>query len=71
MLTLIIIASVLVGLSVLGLGIQIFFSKKKKFPSNHIGANKNMRDLGIRCASAEEGGSCGALRHKKYNSKNK
>ncbi len=62
LLKLIIIAAVAVGLAVIGLGIQIFFSKKKKFPDNHIGANKNMRKLGIKCASAEEGGGCGAIR---------
>ncbi|MDA3819952.1 MAG: hypothetical protein PF590_05780 [Candidatus Delongbacteria bacterium] len=61
-LKLIILAIVFVGLSVVGLGVQVFFSKKKKFPATHIGANKNMRKLGIRCATAEEGGSCGAHR---------
>ncbi|MFW5805277.1 MAG: hypothetical protein ACOCVX_01995 [Bacteroidales bacterium] len=62
MLELITISVVLIGFSVLGLGLQVFFSKKKKFPATHIGANKNMRKLGIRCASAEEGGACGGMR---------
>ncbi|MEA3447946.1 MAG: hypothetical protein U9Q98_05790 [Bacteroidota bacterium] len=58
-LKLIIIAIVFVGLSVVGLGVQVFFSKKKRFPSTHIGANKNMRKLGIKCVGEEEGVPCG------------
>lgn len=40
---------VVVALCFLGLGIQTFFSKKKKFPEYEVGHNKEMKKLGIIC----------------------
>ncbi len=34
---------------ILGLGVQTFFSKKKKFPETRIGHNKHMRMRNIHC----------------------
>ena len=48
---LILIGIGLIAIAVLGLGVQIFFSKKKEFPDTHIGHNKNMKGLGITCAT--------------------
>lgn len=58
MLKLIIIASIFLGIVVVGLGIKVFFSKKKEFPNTHIGGNKNMEKMGISCATSEEPGTC-------------
>ena len=44
-----IISSVLVLLSILILGFNIFFTKKGKFPETRIGHNKAMRKKGIYC----------------------
>ncbi|MDR1274554.1 MAG: hypothetical protein LBK12_08390 [Odoribacteraceae bacterium] len=44
-----ILSSLLIGLAVVGLGVSIFFSKKKKFLETHVGRNKAMRDRGINC----------------------
>ncbi|HKK67592.1 MAG TPA: hypothetical protein VJ946_05245 [Bacteroidales bacterium] len=58
MLKLILIASIFLGLIILGLGIQVFFGKKKQFPNTHIGGNKNMEKMGISCATSDEPGTC-------------
>lgn len=50
----IILSVIIVGLSFLGLGIQTFFSKKKKFPETSVGKNKEMKKLNIKCAKCEE-----------------
>jgi hypothetical protein len=47
--TLFIITSLLVGLAVIGLGISIFFTKKRQFPESHVGRNKAMQERGIDC----------------------
>lgn len=51
LITTILIVIGLVSLAVLGLAIQILFSKRKKFPETHIGKNPNMKGLGITCAT--------------------
>ncbi len=51
LITTILIVIGLVALAVLGLGVQIIFSKRKKFPDTHIGQNSNMKGLGITCAT--------------------
>lgn len=33
-----------------GLGIQTFFSRRKKFPNTHIGSNPYMKEHGVTCA---------------------
>ncbi|MGL4909391.1 MAG: hypothetical protein ACRC9X_00135 [Bacteroidales bacterium] len=43
-----------IGLCFLGLGVQIFFSRKKKFPITEVGHHPEMRKRGIRCAREEE-----------------
>ncbi len=48
------VVSVLLGLSILGLGVQTFFSSKRKFPNTHIGHNKNMRKRGIYCSQTQQ-----------------
>ena len=47
-------AILLVGLCVVGLGVNIFFRKGGKFPETEISSNKEMKKLGIRCAKEEE-----------------
>jgi hypothetical protein len=39
---------------VIGLGVQTFFSKKKKFPDTRISKNKEMRKRKIYCAETEQ-----------------
>ncbi|MBN2348373.1 MAG: hypothetical protein JXJ22_06025 [Bacteroidales bacterium] len=48
------IVIVLVGLSFLLLGFNIFFRKDGKFPETEVGKNKNMRKLGITCTRCSE-----------------
>lgn len=48
-----ILAFLLIGVSFLALGFNIFF-RKKKFPESEIGKNKALRDQGIQCAKCEE-----------------
>ena len=50
MLKVFIIASVLLLLAILILGIKIFFTKSGKFPQTRIGNNKAMKKKGIYCA---------------------
>lgn len=54
LLTLFIIIAILVGVSLIGLGLNIFFRKGGKFPETHIGRNKAMKDKGITCASSTD-----------------
>jgi hypothetical protein len=58
MLQIFIITVVLISISFIFLGIQVFFKKKGKFPQTHVGENKNMNKLGITCAKCESAGSC-------------
>lgn len=44
---------VLVGISVLLLGVRIFFVKGGKFPNTHIHGNKAMHKRGISCVTSE------------------
>ena len=59
MIKLILLAVGVLILVVLGLGVKIFFSKKKEFPNTHIGGNENMERMGITCATSGEGGTGG------------
>ncbi len=45
---------VIVALCFLGLGVQTFFSKKKKFPDYEVGHNKEMRKRGIYCMRTQQ-----------------
>jgi uncharacterized protein YneF (UPF0154 family) len=46
-------------LVVLGLGIGIFFSKKKSFPETSISKNPEMQKRNITCAKHDEYKACG------------
>jgi hypothetical protein len=48
------IVTILMSLVILGLGVQTFFSNKKKFPNTHIGHNKEMRKRGIYCSKTQQ-----------------
>jgi len=48
-LKLILITIFLIGIAFVGFGVQVFFSKKKKFPDTKIGHNKEMKDRQIYC----------------------
>ena len=42
-------ALVLIGLGVFGMCFNIIFRKDGQFPQTDVGANENMRRMGIRC----------------------
>lgn len=44
----------LVLLSVLLLGIRVFFVKNGRFPDTHVGNNKTLREKGIYCATTQD-----------------
>ena len=48
------ITSVLIIISLVGLGIKILFRKNGRFPNTHIGSNAEMRKRGITCAKQTE-----------------
>lgn len=54
LLTIFIIAVILVGLALIGLGISLILKKDGKFPETHIGRNKAMKDRGITCANTTD-----------------
>ncbi len=54
-----ILAIVFISLAVLGLGVNVFFSKKKKFPQGSISKNKDMQKLNITCVKHDELHACG------------
>ncbi len=53
-LKLLLLSIVLIAIAFLGLGIQIFFSKKKKFPETKVGHNKDMREKKIYCYKTQQ-----------------
>ena len=52
--TIFIILVILIGLSLVGLGLSIIFKKGGKFPETHIGKSKAMKDRGITCANTTD-----------------
>lgn len=50
---LMVLCVVIVGISVLLLGVKVFFVKDGKFPNTHIHGNKAMQDRGISCVRDE------------------
>jgi hypothetical protein len=48
----ILLATGLIALALLGLAIQVIFTKKHKFPNMHVGGNKNLARHGITCAQS-------------------
>lgn len=51
----VLLSIVVVGVSFLALGINIFFVKGRNFPETEVGKNKTMRDMGIVCVKCDEG----------------
>ena len=47
-------ALVLIGLGVFGMCFNIIFRKDGQFPQTDVGANENMRRMGIRCMREED-----------------
>lgn len=50
----ILLSVVLVLLSVVLLGIRVFFTKNGKFPETHVGNNPALRKKGIHCAKTQD-----------------
>jgi len=50
----ILISSVLLSFVFLGLGVQVFFSKKKRFPQTQIGHNQEMKKRKIPCPQTQD-----------------
>jgi hypothetical protein len=53
-----IISIFLLAICVAGMAISILLKKNGKFPITEIGANPNMRKLGLRCPKEEEMQQC-------------
>jgi hypothetical protein len=68
MLQLILIVSVIVAVSLILLGINIYIFGKK-FPETEVGKNRNMIRLGLSCPSCEERARYRKLRPAKINVK--
>ena len=47
-------ALILVGIAVFLLGVRVFFFKKGKFPSPHIGDNEMLKKKGIHCVKTQD-----------------
>ncbi len=65
---LILIAVIIVALSILLLGINIFVFGRK-FPETEVGKNKNMKRLGLRCPQCEERARYRKLKPAKINTR--
>ncbi len=50
MVKVILLTIIIVAVSILLLGIKIFFVKGGRFPQTHIGDNPDMKKIGITCA---------------------
>lgn len=54
MIYVIVLSLALVLLSVLLLGIRVFFTKNGRFPDTHVGNNKGLRKKGIHCVNTQD-----------------
>jgi len=54
LLKVVLISSILLGFVILGLGVQLFFSKKKRFPQTQIGHNSEMKKRKIPCPQTQD-----------------
>ncbi len=54
MITIVLLSALLVFVSVVLLGVRIFFTKDGKFPDTHVGRNKKMKEKGIHCAQTQD-----------------
>ncbi len=68
--TILLFSIAILAIVVVALGVGIFFSKKKKFPTTSISKNKDMAKLNITCPKHDElkscglkGGCCGGIKH--------
>lgn len=50
LLIIVLLAVAIMGIVFLSLAIQVFFTKRGKFPNTHIGANPYMKQHGVTCA---------------------
>lgn len=51
---LVLITVAILALAILLLGVQTFFSKRKKFPHTHVGGNREMAKRGVFCVQAQD-----------------
>ncbi|MCD4769185.1 MAG: hypothetical protein K8R35_03345 [Bacteroidales bacterium] len=51
-LTLLLLSAIILVIAIAAMAIRILIKKDGKFPSNHIGQNREMRKRGIKCAQA-------------------
>lgn len=49
-----ILGTAILFVAILLMGVNVFFTKKGKFPNTHIGGSKAMRDRGINCATSQD-----------------
>ena len=54
MLTTLFITLLIVAISVTLLGINVFFTKKGRFPNTHVSGNKALREKGIGCVQSQD-----------------
>ena len=54
MLEAILITLLIVAISIVLLGVKVFFVKDGKFPNSHVSGNKAMRDRGIGCVQSQD-----------------
>ncbi len=54
MLSILIPGIIILFIAILLMGVQVFFTKKGKFPSLHIGDSKAMQEKGIHCATSQD-----------------
>ncbi len=52
--TIFLLTITIVAISLLALGVQTFFSKKKKFPETRVGHNRNLRKKKIYCMKTQQ-----------------
>ena len=50
----ILITLLIVAISLLLLGVKVFFTKGGKFPNGHVSGNKTLRDKGVNCAQSQD-----------------
>ena len=53
-LTIFLLSLGLIAIALIGLGIQTFFSRKKKFPETSVGHNKELRKRKIYCFKTQQ-----------------
>lgn len=54
MLATLFITLLIVAISVTLLGVNVFFTKRRRFPNTHVGGNKALREKGIGCVQSQD-----------------